>query len=684
MCHRISKRKNRAFLIVPGFALLLAVVAMAGVPSTASQSYRAAAIIYGESASRTEKHAAQELAKDLARVYGFSPEVLSAASWKAGSADKDKAVFYVGLADTNSLINKFASQGIIQVSYSDPGPEAFVIKTLPASGLAIIAGCDDRGTLYGVYEFSQRALGIDPMEFWTGKAPPRRDALEMPDLSVREKPPAFPLRGYFDNDSDMLANYSGKKLIIEFETWKEMLDSLARLRYNYIDPFDTLGRTEFWVWPYYQKMFPGYHTDLELVEKIIDYAHEKGMMVQVSTYLGYEFHHLDYEQKCLSRHHDDWMAAYRYLLEKTPVGKADIFLHSPRDPWWDRAYRCPSERLMGIEPGPLHTAVINELNAMIKEHNPKAILLCNLWSDGKNDWNRDKFRPDVSIPMVWSDNGYAQYPSWPDDFKGHPFGIYIHAGFWKNHVIQDPYPERIREATLEAFKRGMTADYFVNGQDFKHFILNLEACGRAAWDPQAFDADAFYTEWATRYFGPEAAAKTVESLRALHRSSERAGGFAQVTMNTKLALRLMHSGVPYCRDCSYLDPALTEARKALALAQEAETLVPEGSRLVFRDQIIFPAEIYLANLELHQSVVRVASVRCLLSDPLASPDEKIKAWREAPEFKKKAPAQLARLREMLEQGSGWDKWNGWTKPENFRKYEPPPTQDELKSSLKMF
>jgi hypothetical protein len=249
--------------------------------------------------------------------------------------------------------------------------------------------------------------------------------------------------------------------------------------------------------------------------------------------------------------------------------------------------------------------------------------------------------------------------------------------------MQDPYPERIQKETLEAYRRGMTEYYFVNGQDFKHFILNLEAAGEAAWDPQGFDPQKFYPAWAARYFGSEAAAATVESLKALHRASELAGGFANLTIETATALALMKYGVPYLRDYAYVKPALEAAEQSLQLAEQAAALVPAEDRLVFDDQVLFPAKIYLANLRLHAAIAGIIEAEAQILDPLAPSSKKIAAIKKISDLKKQAPQELDRLLELLEQGSGWDKWDGWTRPENFRKYQPPPTRQELQAALRM-
>ena len=68
-----------------------------------------------------------------------------------------------------------------------------------------------------------------------------------------------------------------------------------------------------------------YKTDLELVEKIIDYAHSKAIMIQVPMYLGWEFYHITDKEVCLSENYDRWMEVYDYYLKNSPQVKQIYF-----------------------------------------------------------------------------------------------------------------------------------------------------------------------------------------------------------------------------------------------------------------------------------------------------------------------------------------------------------------------
>lgn len=632
-------------------------------------------IIYGKNASAVEKTAANDLKKDIKKVY--PNEVVSLFSENQKITSKYDKKIIIGTKGTNSLVRKFVQKKRYAVLEEALKAETFILQTGKKKKKTqpfYIIGADDRGTYYGMCEFSNKVLGIDPMEYWTGKQPVAPATFEIPEISLRVKSPVFARRGYFDNDNDMLANWKGRKLIVEFDTWKEIIDALIRLRYNYIDLHDLLGRAEFWNWDYYKKMTE-YHTDLELVEQVIDYAHSKGMMVQIPMYLGWEFHPIDFDKICLTKYYDEWMAIYEYYLTETPLGKADMFLQRPRHPVYDWAYKCEEEQKAGIKPGPLMTKMFKGLNDLIKKHRPEAQLVCDLWREGRPMWKTEAFQPEMDIQMLWADYYGGDFREWPEDLKGYDFGIYIHAGIWHNHVMQDPLVHQIHTAMNEAISRGMTNNVFVNGQDFKHFILNLEVCARVAWDNEAFDPDAFYTEWTSRYFGSEASPLVVNSLKMLNEAHEPIPGFKEITQMTVFTIdRMFHKDFRPFVSAKDIATAVGRSEMSLQIAQDAVALVPEASQLVYDDQIVFPATIFHKNLVFLKSVVLYCEFLKSNSTNKALNDQYAKAMKDV----------LIDIRQTLDNGSKWKKWDGWTKCENFRVYTPLPTTERLDELISKF
>ncbi|MCW8925977.1 MAG: glycosyl hydrolase 115 family protein [Xanthomonadales bacterium] len=615
-------------------------------------------IVTDPSSSDTARHAAAELAADIR--HACPSESVAIRSDAPSEEAPGVSSIRIGHIDNGPLFADAAIRVRYPLLEEKLEPETFVIQS--SDGSAVIAGADDRGLLYAVYEFSARVLGIDPLEFWTGKKPSICETLKIPPLTYRAPAPVFSLRGYFDNDNDHLANWRGRKLIVEFDTWKQMIDSLARLRYNYIDIHDLLGRPEYYLRDYYTQM-TDYHTDLELVEQVIDYAHLKGMLVQIPMSLGWEFRHIGLDQVCLTEHFDLWMETYAYYLSETPLGKADLFLVRPRHPIYDWEYKCPSEEEQGIPHGPLLQRMITELDALIQRYRPAAQLVTDLWQEGRPLWTSGEFSPDKDIQVLWADAGYAEFGGWPSDPKGYAMGIYIHAGVWHNQVVQDPYPARLARAFRDAAARGMTNNALVNGQSFKPFILNLEAAALAMWNPDLFDPEQFYRDWTRRYFGPAASEAAVQSFKRLHAAHQHIPGYRDVTKASQKILRALSEGKAAQIDIGPIRAALSLAKDSLSLALEAKRNVPPDSLDVFDDQLGYPVKIYVQNLELLES--------------LADLNNALLQGKKTTDLAATARQRVRTLLNSLTSGSRWKKWDGWYLPENFRVHTPPVTLDDF-------
>ena len=76
----------------------------------------------------------------------------------------------MGTVGHNAFIDQLVAEGQLDVSAISGGWEQFVIKTIevPVKGVKkvlVIAGCDRRGTAYGVFTLSE-AMGVSPLYWW--------------------------------------------------------------------------------------------------------------------------------------------------------------------------------------------------------------------------------------------------------------------------------------------------------------------------------------------------------------------------------------------------------------------------------------------------------------------------------------------------------------------------------------
>ncbi len=152
-------------------------------------------VVYSSAATAVEKNAARELTEHLTLASGAILPV------RGESEKSDAPAIYIGRT-------AFAqSHGI---SFADFGPEEWLIKTVGKD--IVIGGGRPRGTLYGVWEFLERQIGI----MWLDESYtflPKMDRLSLPeDFELRGKP-AFAVRGiyaYFKDESEKRVRFMAR------------------------------------------------------------------------------------------------------------------------------------------------------------------------------------------------------------------------------------------------------------------------------------------------------------------------------------------------------------------------------------------------------------------------------------------------------------------------------------------
>lgn len=481
-------------------------------------------LIVGESSNQIELSTALDLQKDLEKV--VSGEVIIQSEKEP--LPEDGVLIILGTIQTNKILAETVKTNGLKLSSTYPGSRGGIwanVELVKGQKAIVLAGSDVQGMQYAVYDYSKEILGVDPLEYWTGKKPKNKDVVNLFGFQDRSiTPPKVPILCYFENDVDELANYRGKLLEYDWESYTELINSLVRLRYNAIQFFDMLGRPEYFIRPEYKKLNPDYQVDIDYVDKMINYAHEKGMKVSVDFALGYQIHPMSEDKAtCWRDYKEDWLKAWRYYLEETPLKKTDIFILRPRHQVWDWEYKstCGENKI----------DVFNEVYAvfgdLVEEYNPNAekVLVC--YSDGMQMWN-DGLRPPKDWIVAWSDHGFGEFQHLPNTTDDYKFGTYMHAGYWLNHTVHNPYPEKIEKVMKDMFKKYKADNYcLVNGQNFRPFLLNIEAYSEVCRNPETFNSADFYRQWSERYFGKALAENAISSMKLLHQAQEGRIGYVQ-------------------------------------------------------------------------------------------------------------------------------------------------------------
>ena len=284
------------------------------------------------------------------------------------------------------------------------------------------------------------------------------------------------------------------------------------------------------------------------------------------------------------------------------------------------------------------------------------------------------FTPPKDWIIAWSDDGFANFKQYPESTKGYPFGTYMHAGYWKNHTVSHPYPEQIESIMKKMFDEYQATAYCeVNGQQFRPFLLNLEAFSEVCRDPENFTGISFYKQWATRYFSADQTATVIEIMQLWDNASFGRSGYVQHLWEIREAISYLSmlpierpGKKPTAYEARRVDNDLENLQKRLKLIgnvhKKVITLLPktEGS-FFFHDQIYLPIQLYLDLLTfedlLHQLYFVKRQFEQNSSDALR---------QSAIELLAQSRKQLTVIYEHRMKGDKNPRWKGWYNPAQRR------------------
>ena len=123
--------------------------------------------------------------------------------------------------------------------------EAYMVQV--QDGQVIIAGYDTLGTVFGIYAFSGKVLGVNPMYRMNDLLPKRNEQFYIEDTCFFSEPHKIRFRGWFLNDEDLLSDFKedhGRRNIdyrfyqnvMKPDVLDTILETALRLEINLIIP----------------------------------------------------------------------------------------------------------------------------------------------------------------------------------------------------------------------------------------------------------------------------------------------------------------------------------------------------------------------------------------------------------------------------------------------------------------
>ena len=189
--------------------------------------------------------AVDDLRADLEAVTGTGPTVLT------DRLPRREEVVLIGTVGTSPLVDALVSAGKLDVGGVagewETAVEQIVQNPFPGVRRAfVIAGSDQRGTSFGIYDVSRQA-GVSPWYWWDDVAPREHEALYALPGRHTQGPPAVKYRGFFINDeAPALARWApeyfgpghapGHPGGFTHEFYAKVFETMLRLKANYLWP----------------------------------------------------------------------------------------------------------------------------------------------------------------------------------------------------------------------------------------------------------------------------------------------------------------------------------------------------------------------------------------------------------------------------------------------------------------
>lgn len=189
---------------------------------------KATHIIVDENDWKGVIRAANNLGDDIKKVCGISSEITY-------NANITKGNIIVGTIGNSEIIDRFIKQHKIDVRNIRGQWESYLIDVV--DGSLVIVGSDKRGTIYGIYEISQR-IGVSPWYYMADVPIVHKDEIYYDGGRILQPSPKVKYRGIFINDEwPSFGTWCNKQFGgVNSKAYEHIFELLLRLKANYFWP----------------------------------------------------------------------------------------------------------------------------------------------------------------------------------------------------------------------------------------------------------------------------------------------------------------------------------------------------------------------------------------------------------------------------------------------------------------
>lgn len=372
------------------------------------------------------------------------------------------------------------------------------------------------GTMWGIYTFSERILGVQPCYLFNDLPIEKKSVLEVEAFSICERPKKEGFRGIFINDEDLLTDWKeggGARLInypwyqttVAASVIDKVVETALRLKLNLVIPASFLDIDN-----------PPEKALADCVAKrgiYLSQHHIEPLGLSHFTYENYAKRFEKQGEYSFINNPDVLIEAWKYYAEKWAKydnivwqvglrGKADR-------PVWEDAE--PTDEELKTYADYINRAVEMQREIVLQATGGRAKhFSTTLWMEGSTLMEKGLLSFNEGTVIVFSDNGPDQmfgrdYDRVPR-FENYQYGIYYHLQYHDigPHLAPQTGLNKLYYNLQKAMNKGDDSYFILNVSNVREFVFELKAYSEMLWDMQSFSKEGFLDAYAGLY-GEEAA-----------------------------------------------------------------------------------------------------------------------------------------------------------------------------------
>lgn len=442
--------------------------------------------------------AAGDLGDDVRKVTGTAAQVVTADTPRRGA-------IIVGTIGKSPLIDGLVEAGRLNVDGVKGQWESFVIETV--DGSLVVAGSDKRGTIYGIYDISEK-IGVSPWYWWADVVPRKSASLYVKNGRYVQPSPKVKYRGIFINDEWpsfggwATAKFGG----LNAKMHAHLFELLLRLKANFFWP--AMWATAF------NEDDPKNPELADMYGIIMGTSHHEPMMRAHKEYTRRRGEVGEWNYATNKARLDSFFTAglrrnkaYDNIITIGMRGDGDVAMSDGGD---QENMRVLADVVKG------QREIIKNVYGCDPQEVPQ---LWAIFTEVQRYYDKGFTVPD-DVLLLFCDNnwGYLRRtgPKKELDRKG-GLGLYYHidmnGGPWNDRWVTTTTVPKLREQLHLAYQTGIDDLWIINVGDLKPKEMPIDFIMRYAWNPDLIKTgceQAYLTEWAAQCFGDDLSADVAD------------------------------------------------------------------------------------------------------------------------------------------------------------------------------